>query len=70
MPNYHRPNHDDQTTWCIVIDGEECEPGTAQCPECGLMPDADEPHEWEPGGTWTCSGCGDERPVVPYSEET
>lgn len=72
---FTRPDPDDVDTddpdlWCIVIAGEECEPGTAQCPECGHFPDAGEgEHSWQPNGTWMCAGCGHEIPVVPYSNE-
>lgn len=73
-PRFVRPNprtvdHMDFDAWCIVIDGEECEPGTAQCPRCGNMPDADSPHPWQPGGDWHCSDCGHRKAVVPYSIE-
>ncbi len=60
----------DRDLWCIVIDGEECEPGTAQCPDCGHGPDAGpDEHAWDPIKGWVCRSCGLRKKIVPYSIE-
>ncbi len=70
-PTADDTDHDDRDAWCIDLDSEDCEPGTVQCPDCGHFPDSgDGEHEWEPGGTWTCAGCGLQLPVVPCQIET
>jgi hypothetical protein len=68
-PNPRTVDHMDFDAWCILINGEECEPGTAQCPSCGHMPTAGDEHRWQPDGTWTCASCGKHKQVVPYSIE-
>lgn len=68
-PNPRHVDHMDFDAWCILIKDEECEPGTAQCPRCGHMPDPDNEHRWQPDGTWTCGDCGLMKDVIPYSIE-